>query len=264
MKLLVASFRLARALLHIGSGWWTIRTRFGKLPQAEREVLITAWSRQLLHKIGIELRVVGQPAPSGPLLLVANHISWLDITAVHAARYCHFVSKASIKDWPIVGTLSGGTGTLYVQRENRRDAMRVVQQMAGALQDGQVVAVFPEGTTSDGSGLLAFHPNVLQAAIVANAPLQTVALSYLDKASGARSQIAPFIGDQTLVGSVWRIFTAPPLVVVLDFGPPQTANGRNRRDWAQDARAEIEARRRLLGAADSKCACPPDAAKPMK
>lgn len=243
MKLIVASLKLARALAHIATGLWTIHTRFPKLPQAEKEVLVTAWSRTMLDKIGIELRVLGQPAPSGPMLLVANHISWLDITSMHAARYCHFVSKASIKQWPIIGTLSDATGTLYVERENRRDALRVVQRMADALRDAQVVAVFPEGTTSNGERLLPFHPNVLQAAIAADAPLQTVALSYLDRASGQRTQAASFIGDQTLVGSIWRVFTAPPLTVVLDYGLPQHANGRDRRAWAQDAQAEIARRR---------------------
>ncbi|MGY8903134.1 MAG: lysophospholipid acyltransferase family protein [Burkholderiales bacterium] len=243
MKLITASLKLARALAHIVAGLWTIHTRFATLPQAEKEVLVTAWSRTMLDKIGIELRVLGQPAISGPMLLVANHISWLDITSMHAARYCHFVSKASIKQWPIIGTLSDATGTLYVERENRRDALRVVHRMADALREAQVVAVFPEGTTSNGEGLLPFHPNVLQAAIAADAPLQTVALSYLDRASGQRTQAASFIGDQTLVGSIWRVFTAPPLTVVLDYGIPQHANGRDRRTWAQDAQADIARRR---------------------
>lgn len=243
MKLVVASFKLARALAHIAAGLWIIHTRFGTMSQAEKEVRVTAWSRSLLEKIGIELRVLGQPAPSGPMLLVANHISWLDISAMHAARYCHFVSKAAIRDWPIVGTLSDATGTLYVERESRRDALRVVQRMADALRAQQVVAVFPEGTTSDGQTLLPFHPNVLQAAIAADVPLQTVALSYLDRASGQRSLAASFIGDQTLVGSVWRVFTAPPLTVVLDYGVPQRANGRDRRAWALDAQADIASRR---------------------
>lgn len=243
MKLIVASFKLARALAHIAAGLWTIHRHFPKLPQAEKELRVTAWSRTMLEKIGIELRIIGQPAPTGPMLLVANHISWLDITSMHAARYCHFVSKASIKQWPIIGTLSDATGTLYVERENRRDALRVVHRMADALREQQVVAVFPEGTTSSGESLLPFHPNVLQAAIQADAPLQTVALSYLDRASGQRSLAASFIGDQTLVGSVWRVFTAPPLTVVLNYGVPQLANGRDRRTWAQEAQADIARRR---------------------
>ena len=105
----------------------------------------------MLERLGVELELRGNPALAGPLLLVANHISWLDIIVLHAARHCRFVSKANVRHWPIIGSLATGAGTLYVERESRRDAMRVVHRMVAALQAGDVLAVFPEGTTGDGS-----------------------------------------------------------------------------------------------------------------
>jgi 1-acyl-sn-glycerol-3-phosphate acyltransferase len=117
---------------------------------------------------------------NGPVLLVANHISWLDIVVLHAARHCRFVSKAMCKRWPLIGTLATGAGTLYIERESRRDAMRVVHHMADALQAGDILAVFPEGTTSDGISLLPFHANLIQAAVSAGAPVQPVALRFID------------------------------------------------------------------------------------
>jgi len=120
--------------------------------------------------------VNGTPPAGGPVLLAANHISWLDIVVIHAARHCRFISKADIQHWPVVGTLATGAGTLYIERESRRDAMRVVHHMAERLSLGQVLAVFPEGTTGDGTHVLPFHANLLQAAIAVNAPIQPVAL----------------------------------------------------------------------------------------
>ncbi|MDF3823608.1 lysophospholipid acyltransferase family protein, partial [Leptospira sp. 96542] len=121
------------------------------------------WARALLRHLGLRVEVQGDVVSPGPLLLVSNHISWLDIMSLHAARYCRFVAKADIQRWPLVGRLVTGAGTLYIQRDSRRDAMRVVQHIAERLRAGEVLAVFPEGTTSDGQDLLPFHANLLQA-----------------------------------------------------------------------------------------------------
>ncbi len=141
-----------------------------------------AWARRMLEVLGIALQVRGQPPLRGPMLLVANHISWLDILVLHAARHCRFVSKADVKRWPLIGALATGAGTLYIERESRRDAMRVVHHMAASLRSGDIVAVFPEGTTSDGMTLLPFHANLVQAAISAQAPVQPVALQFVEAA----------------------------------------------------------------------------------
>src|SRR5436309_10760031 len=147
MKLLRFCAMLLRAMAHAVHGFWTIKTLFPKLEQAEREARVQVWAGQMLRIVGIELEVRGSAPAWGPVLLVANHISWLDILVMHAARHCRFVSKSEIERWPLVGTLASGAGTLYVERESRRHAMRVVHRMAGSLRAGEVLAVFPEGTT---------------------------------------------------------------------------------------------------------------------
>ena len=189
----------------------------------------------MLAIIGIEVRVKGHPA-QGPVLMAANHISWLDILVMHAASHCRFVAKSEIRQWPLVGRLTTGGGSLYIERSSSRDAMRVVHQMAQALKDGDVLAVFPEGTTSDGQSLLPFHANLLQAAVVTQAPVQPLYLRYTDKATGQRASSVCYIGEQTLVGSIWRTLTAPQVVVTVRIGEPQPAHGRDRRQWAQDLR----------------------------
>ncbi len=241
---LLAAWKLARALAHAFGGLATILFVFPRLTQAEREGRVQAWARRMLQLLGIGLELRGQPPAGGPVLLVANHISWLDILVMHAARYCRFVSKADVKHWPLIGTLATGAGTLYIERESRRDAMRVVHQMAERLQAGDVLAVFPEGTTSDGVDLLPFHANLIQAAVSAPAPVQPVALQFIDTATGQTSLAPCYIGDDTLVGSVWRSLAGDPFTAVVTYGEPQHAGGRDRRAWAADLRAQVQQLRR--------------------
>jgi 1-acyl-sn-glycerol-3-phosphate acyltransferase len=201
---------------------------------------VQVWALKMLAILGIRLELRGVPPAAGPVLLVANHISWLDILVMHAARYCRFVSKADVKRWPLIGTLATGAGTLYIERESRRDALRVVHHVAESLQRGEIVAVFPEGTTSDGLALLPFHANLIQAAISACALVQPVALKFVDTATGATSLTPCYLGDDTLVGSVWRTLAGPPITAVVAYGEPQADQGRDRRTWAADLRSAVD------------------------
>ena len=109
------SLRALRLLLrggaHMARGWWTIRTRFPALTQREREARVQAWAAEFLRLWGIGLEVHGTPPAHGPLLLVANHISWLVILVLHAAGFCRFVSKAQVRHWPLIGPLASGAGS---------------------------------------------------------------------------------------------------------------------------------------------------------
>ncbi len=239
MRGLVVVFKLVRVLWHALAGYFTIVFVFPRLAPTAREARVQAWAQGLLRVLGLTLQVRGEPVAQGPALVVANHISWLDILALHAGRHCRFVAKSDVHHWPLIGRMATGAGTLYIERESRRDALRVVHHMADSLRAGQVLAVFPEGTTSDGVSLLPFHANLLQAAIAADAPVQPVALGYIDRATGQRSLAPLYIGDDTLVGSVWRTLISAPITVTLHYGVPQTCDGRDRRVWAVDLRAAI-------------------------
>jgi 1-acyl-sn-glycerol-3-phosphate acyltransferase len=198
----------------------------------------------MLAILGIPLHVTGHAPAQGPMLLVANHLSWLDILVLHAARHCRFVSKSDVKHWPLIGTLATGGGTLYIEREKRRDAMRVVHHMAESLKAGDIVAVFPEGTTGDGRALLHFHANLVQAAISAHAPVQPVALRYVERQGGKDSDGPLWLGDDTLLSSLWRTLAGRPFAAHVRFGEPQVAQGRDRRQWAEDLREAVDALRR--------------------
>jgi 1-acyl-sn-glycerol-3-phosphate acyltransferase len=239
MSSLIAVWKFVRGLWHVFMGMWTIYIRFPQLSPEQREMRVQAWAMQFLALWGIHLRVLGQPVANGPALMVANHISWLDILVIHAARHCRFVSKSDIREWPLVGMLATGAGTLYIERTSRKDALRMVKDIANAMQEGDVVAIFPEGTTSDGRDLLPFHANLIQSAIQAQAPVQPMSLQFIDNQSREITFAPCYIGDDTLIGSMWRTLKAPGITAVVHFGDLQNAHGRDRRTWAHDLREEV-------------------------
>lgn len=242
-KSFIAVFRLSRLGLHLLHGLLVVNWHFPRWHPHQKSERIQAWAQSSLSMLGIDLKVNGSPPRNGPLLLVANHVSWLDIVVLLASCPCHFVSKSEIGQWPVVGTLTRAVGTLFITRSSRRDALRVVHKMAEKLHidSGMVLAIFPEGTTSNGLQVLPFHANLFQAAIAANAPVQTVALRFEEAASGQTSLAACYIDEDTLLGSVWRTLSAPQQRVVLSFGSAQHGGGRNRQAWAADARTEVTA-----------------------
>ncbi|WP_429594743.1 lysophospholipid acyltransferase family protein [Variovorax sp. PvP013] len=246
MGSLRTGWRLLRVIAHMLGGWWTIRRRFPDLTLDRREREVERWARGMLALMGVRLDVQGTPPAGGPVLLVCNHLSWLDILAIHAARHVRFVSKSDVRRWPVIGMLADGAGTLYIERERRRDALRVAHHMAEALRAGDLIAVFPEGTTSDGRDVLPFHANLLQAAISADAPVQPMALRFVDNASGAPSLAARYIDDDDLLTSLWRVLGAPPLRAIVRFGEPQPAADRERREWAASLHADVQALRREM------------------
>lgn len=240
MKGLTGGWRLLRIVGHIVCGVWVAAVRLPRLTPSQQSAQVQAWALAFLGHAGIALEIRGKPPITGPVLLVSNHLSWLDIPVMHAARHCRFVSKSDVQDWPIIGTLANAAGTLYIERGSRRDALRMVHLMHDALKADEVLAVFPEGTTGDGRLLLAFHGNLLQAAVSADAPAQPVGLRFVDKASGETSHAPSYIGDETLLGSIWRTLCAPPIIAVVNYGEPERADGRDRRAWCQHLRSTVD------------------------
>ncbi|MDQ2928093.1 MAG: lysophospholipid acyltransferase family protein [Caldimonas sp.] len=240
MRRFRAVARLLRSVGHGLHGLGIVLFRFPQLPPVERQARIRGWSAKMLDTMGIQLRVDGVPAP-GPLLLVANHISWLDIMVIHAVvPEARFVAKADVKSWPLLARLIDAGGTLYLERERKRDALRVIHVMADALRAGQTVAIFPEGTTSTGHNLLPFHANLLQAAIATATPVQPLALRFSD-VTHAVSGAVEFVGATTLAESIWRTACGQGIVAHLAFLPSRDPAGFERRQLAVRLRADIAA-----------------------
>jgi 1-acyl-sn-glycerol-3-phosphate acyltransferase len=240
VNVLAAAHRLARVLVHLALGLWETHVRLPGRPDGERLAKVQWWAAGLLRCTGAELRLNGQLA-SGAVLVAANHVSWLDIVALHACEpRIRFVSKAAVGHWPLVGGLARVAGTLFIERERKRDAMRVVHEIAAALTHDDAVAVFPEGTTGPGDAVLAFHANLLQAAISTGTPVQPVMVRYSEP-DRAVSTAAQYIGDTTLVGSVLKIVGARGLVVHVRFMEPMPVADLHRRELAQALQDQVSA-----------------------
>jgi 1-acyl-sn-glycerol-3-phosphate acyltransferase len=235
-----AATRLLRCVVHGAHGVFVVLLRFGSLATAERQLRVQWWALKMLRLLSITLRVEGAPV-AGPVLMVANHVSWLDIMAIHAVcPHARFVSKADVKSWPLIPHLVDAAGTLYLERERKRDALRVVHTMAQAMQAGDTVAIFPEGTTSDGQGLLPFHANLLQAAIATATPVQPVAIRFSDN-THAVSKAVEFVGATTLAQSLWRVAGGDGLSVRVALLQPRPTAHADRRALAETLRNDIAA-----------------------
>lgn len=230
MSVLVAFWRLFRVLLHVLLALAKSYTVWEGLSREQREVANRAWSGQLLRVLGLQLVIHGQSRP-GAKLVVSNHISWLDIVAINAVVPSRFVSKAEVAHWPLIGRLVTYAGTLYLVRERRRDAMRVLGLMSQAMKDGDTVAVFPEGTTGPGDQLMHFHPNLLQSAIDAQVPVQPVVIRYSDPLN-RHSPSPAYIGDISLMQSLWWVVTAKKLTVHVNILPAHAVLHADRRALA--------------------------------
>ena len=224
----------------VAHGLWQAGFVLRRVGRERRHAAVQAWSARVLRAMGIELRLSGTPRAG--VLMVANHVSWLDITALHAvAPHIRFVSKSAIAHWPLVGTLARVGGTLFIERERKRDALRVVHEVAAALRTGDTVGVFPEGTTGPGATLLPFHANLLQAAITTGTPVQPVVLRY-SQPHQAFSEAAQYVGDTTLLGSALRVAGAVGLVVHVEFLDAEATADIDRRGLAARLRERISAR----------------------
>jgi len=240
---LIATWRLTRLSTHLLGGLLTLRWRFPGWTMARQQEEIQAWAHAALGLLAIELRVIGEPQGAGAMLRAANHVSWLDILVLQATSPSRFVAKAEVRQWPLMGRLATNAGTLFISRESPRDALRVVHQMAEHLKAGEVLTIFPEGTTSNGQQVLPFHANLFQAAVSADAPVLPMALQFVDRSSGQLSLAPIYIDDDTLLQSMWRTASHPGLRAEVRFGEVQRPNGRDRRALARDARSAVEALR---------------------
>lgn len=234
--------RLLRTALHFAQGLATAAIAFPLSSAARRDVLIRAWSRKLVSLLGIRIRVndaSGAASLSGAVF-VANHVSWLDVWLIDSQRACRFVSKSEVRDWPLMGWLAERAGTLFIQRARRHHTAALNQQIMAALGEGACVALFPEGTTSDGRQLKRFFTSLLQPAADAGALLIPVAIRYV-RDDGAIDLTPAFIDDMSLGESLRNILAAREIVAELTFLPPIDTRGKTRRDIAHTAQDVIAA-----------------------
>lgn len=221
MGWLLFPFRLAAVVVWVLGGLLAVTAVFPLVRLSWRQWLIRHWSRVLLAFCGVRVSHRGQPKMEGPVLWVANHVSWVDIFVLDSLRAVCFIGKSDIRKWPLLGWLVAGAGTLFLERGKRHAVRSVGHQMAARFARGEAVGLFPEGTTSNGLDLLPFHRGLFEPALRAAADIQPVALVFRHR--GRRSDRHAFIGEQNLLQNLWVLLTSTGTAVEMVFCPVMDA-----------------------------------------
>ncbi|HNA22813.1 MAG TPA: lysophospholipid acyltransferase family protein, partial [Agitococcus sp.] len=227
-KSITAWLKLARIGTHLGEGF-VLGTASGALfkpHQRYQQPVVKFWHRRLCKILGLQIQITGQ-ADKRPALWVSNHISWLDIPVIGAHFPVHFLSKAEVEAWPVVGRLAKAGGTLYIKRGSG-DSKAVAKQMAEHLQVGRSVLFFPEGTTTDGAGLKRFFHHLFHAACVTGSDIQPVVLRYKDQRGNIHA-VAPFIGDDEFSDHLLKVLQEQQIHVELKVLPRVSVYGKDER-----------------------------------
>ncbi|NJC70901.1 1-acyl-sn-glycerol-3-phosphate acyltransferase [Planosporangium thailandense] len=192
----------------------------------------------VLAALGVRHTLRGR-VPRRGALIVANHVSWLDVLVLLAHTPARLLAKREVRSWPVIGPLAAATGTVFVDRRRPRALPGTVAAVADALRAGDVVAVFPEGTTWCGRTGGHFRPAVFQAAVDAGAPVVPVALRFT-LAAGSDTTVAAFLGEDTLLASLRRVVAVRGLHVVVQAHPAlHPIPGASRRALARVAQSVV-------------------------
>ncbi|WP_165869583.1 lysophospholipid acyltransferase family protein, partial [Streptomyces barkulensis] len=222
-----------------------------RLAPARRTRLLRWWCGAIAAALGVRVRVTGR-AVAGPALVVANHVSWLDVPLLAAVAPGRMVAKREVGRYPLLGRAAARGGTLFIDRERLRSLPGTVAEVASALRAGSTVVAFPEGSTRCGRGRGPFRGALFQAALDAGVPVQPVAIRYrahgtaqgagaTDTAEAVDTRAA-FVGDDTLAASLYRVAAARGLVAEVTVLPPLPHGAHpDRRALAAAAREAVEA-----------------------
>lgn len=235
------SVRIARLAVHIASGMVLSGAVFPLVGRSGRAALFGWWSRRLLRILRVRVNLRGQ-IPSTPrsasTIVLSNHVSWLDIFVIRASLDCRFVAKHEIRHWPVVGWLVAQQGTVFVQRARRHDTARVNAALDTALEAGERMVVFAEGTTTDGTEIQPFHASLLQPVVRSEGYALPVALRYVT-AGGEVDLRAAYAGDTSLWECTLSLTDKPEVLAELNLLPAVHAVGRHRRDLAEHCSALV-------------------------
>ena len=218
---IIRGIRWTRLCLHVLQGLLSVGMIFPRISPRARQRLTRAWSAKMLRILNIVLSIHGaRPAADAKhLVVVANHVSWLDIFVINATQPSRFVAKSEIRDWPVAGWLCEKAGTIFVRRAKRSDTSRINNEIHDALEQGDAVGLFPEGTTTTGDRLLKFHTALFEPAVVNGATIAAGAIRYRSS-DGDAANAALFAGETSFAESVTLIIAQKSMIAELVFAPP--------------------------------------------
>jgi lyso-ornithine lipid O-acyltransferase len=194
----------------------------------------THWNATACAIIGLRVRITGEPCRQAGLM-VANHISWLDITALASVQNLDFIAKEDVAHWPVMGYLAKGVNTLFVRRGDSSQTQAIAEQMTWRIRQGRQLMLFPESTTTTGERVLRFHAKLFKPAHLAETAVQAIALRYSDERAAG---VVPFVGEDDFLPHLWRVLQLEQPSLHLHFGKPH-APGWSPANIAQLTRNQI-------------------------
>lgn len=244
--------KYARLLCSFVQAFWILWVRFPSLDRNEKLTEIQNWSQRTLRIMGVNVRLnagLEHTSPNNtPQLLVANHVSWLDVLVIQSLQPSVFVAKKEVRAWPVVGAIAQACEVVFVDRGSPSSARKMVEDVTDALTRGYRVAGFPEGTSSEGHEVRLFHANLFEAAIDRGVEVQPIALRYINEVTGAHCQVAAFVGDIGFVASLHKVMCAPSITVSLHIGAPLSPQGHSRRTLAHLSHRSVSTQLEALSA----------------
>lgn len=237
MRFLRIAFRGAELAFHLGLGALALPL-LRHLPASRAAFFVPWWYARACRVLRMKVRRYGS-ATRMPALYAANHVSWLEVLALGSVRHLGFVAKSEVSSWPVIGSLAGSAGTLFLRRGSARAAARAVDQAVERMAGGDSICVFPEGTSTAGSSVLPFKASLFEAAALLGCEVQPVAVSY--PRPGGGDPVAPFIGDDEFFSHLLRVLGEEEIIVELSFAQAFHAHGRHRSELTEAAWRAVDA-----------------------
>lgn len=238
------TLKILQLLAHILYGigviiYHTLIKRRGSHDPVFKEAF-THWYKQGCDIVGLKVIVNGEPAP-GPVLMVANHVSWLDILLLASVANPRFLSKAEIRKWPLIGWAGQQIDTLFIQRGERSASEAASAGIAEGLQNDNRILIFPEGTTTEGKVVGRLHARLFGAAINTGSPVQPIVIHYTDENSVSHtSERIHFVGNQNLIRNVWLLLGCKNATAFVYCLPPVDSSGLTRKVLAGDIQQSMQ------------------------
>ncbi|MGB9148280.1 MAG: lysophospholipid acyltransferase family protein [Acidobacteriaceae bacterium] len=216
-----------------------LRMRRGRgMEDRDRAEWLHRSCRTILRGIGVQIECRGPRPSSG--LVCSNHLGYLDIAVYAAAMPCVFVSKREVGNWPVVGALARGAGTIFLDRQSRASADAVAREITERLRKTVPVMLFPEGTSTEGSKVLRFHPTLIGPAVDKQQEIAAAAVAY--RADDAEERELCWYGDASFLPHLLRLLGRTGIVAEVEFYPEASVY-LERKAAAQDLREKVEAMR---------------------
>ena len=204
-----------------------------------RQAAFGVWAHGWVRVSGIETEVIGTP-PKAPYFLVSNHLGYIDVPVLRSALTGVFVAKHEIETWKFAGKIIRNMGTIFVNRQNRRDIPRAGHEIIDALSRGEGVIVFPEGTSTRGDEVLPFNSSFLEFAARTDTPVSYVSISYrTPEGEPPASECVSWWDDTAFLPHLLRMLEVPRFTAVLNFGNEPVINP-DRKRLAAELRQKVQ------------------------